>query len=234
MVWPNQITPFMEQDLTDAFYTECIRQIVLHRLEEAGLETWRLPLKDGSDEHHMPSSEPHIPILVSRNLAGASRVVLVFGEPTQDLGIWAYRSVGRDGVNFGSAVDFTKAVLGERTNRTGTALIIANTGQLLWHHATSRAVSQQTWMAADRPAGNWGPATMTYRNKISANKTWSEHIEYIFEHVLWPLLGEKSRVEVIGMAEGGQGALEYLQKRCKRNLARIARSKGTRKGTNKH
>ncbi|KAJ5693055.1 hypothetical protein N7462_002478 [Penicillium macrosclerotiorum] len=210
---PSLITPFMGRNLTEASYTECIRQIVVHRLEEAGLETLCLPLKDSPGEISIPSSDPHVPILVSKNLASASRIILVFGEPTQDLGIWAYRSVGQDGINFGSAVNFTKAVLGERTNRTGTALILANTGQLLWHHATSRAVSQQTWMAADRPAGNWGPATMTYRNKISGNKTWSEHIEYVFEHVLFPLLGEKSRVDVIGMAEGGQGALEYLQKR---------------------
>lgn len=156
-----------------------------------------------------------MPILVSKKLSKAARVIVVFGDLVQDLGIWTYRSVGADGINFGSAVNFTKSVLGDATDTTGTALIIANTGQLLWHCASSRAVTQRTWEAADRPAGPLGQATRSWRNKIPGNKDWREHIQYVFEHVLWPWLNEKSRIDVIGLSEGGQGAIEYLQKRCK-------------------
>jgi hypothetical protein len=105
-------------------------------------------------------------------------------------------------------------MLGEYTDEAGTALVIANTGQLLWHCASSRAVTQRTWEAADRPAGPWGQATRSWRNKIPGNKDLDEHIQYVFEHILWPRLDKKSRVDVIGLSEGGQGALEYLQKRC--------------------
>jgi hypothetical protein len=189
--------------------------IVLNRLQEAGLEIWRLPLGDGPEESKAPAPDPHVPILVSKNLSGAARIIVVFGEPVQDLGIWAYRSVGQDGVNFGSAVNFTKHVLSESEDKTDTALVIANTGQLLWHCASSRAVTQRTWEAADRPAGPWGQATRSWRNKIPGNKDLNEHIQYVFENVIWPRLDKKSRVDVIGLSEGGQGALEYLQKRCK-------------------
>jgi hypothetical protein len=172
-------------------------------------------LGDGPEESKAPAPDPHVPILVSKNLSGAARIVVVFGEPVQDLGIWAYRSVGQDGVNFGSAVNFTKHVLSESEDKTDTALVIANTGQLLWHCASSRAVTQRTWEAADRPAGPWGQATRSWRNKIPGNKDLNEHIQYVFENVIWPRLDKKSRVDVIGLSEGGQGALEYLQKRCK-------------------
>jgi hypothetical protein len=195
--------------------SECIRQIVLNRIQEAGLEIWRVPFGNGPQESKAPTDEPHVPILVSKNLFKAARIIVVFGEPVQDLGIWAYRCIGDDGINFGSAVDFTKGVLSEHNDKSGTALVIANTGQLLWHCASSRAVTQRTWEAADRPAGPWGQATRSWRNVVPGNKDWREHIQYVFDHVLWPWLDKKCRVDVIGVSEGGQGALEYLQKRCK-------------------
>ena len=59
------------------------------------------------------AARPNVPIMVSKNLSSASRIVAVFGEPVQDLGIWAYRSIGGDdGINAGSAVSLAKAVLG--------------------------------------------------------------------------------------------------------------------------
>jgi hypothetical protein len=90
-------------------------------------------------------------------------------------------------------------VLSESEDKTDTALVIANTGQLLWHCASSRAVTQRTWEAADRPAGPWGQATRSWRNKIPGNKDLNEHIQYVFENVIWPRLDKKSRVDVIGL-----------------------------------
>lgn len=193
----------------------CIREIVLNRLQEAGLEIWRLPFRNGPQKLKAPTNDPHVPILVSKNLFEATRVLVVFGEPVQDLGIWAYRSISQGGINFGSAVSFTEGVFGRSSDTKDAGLVIANTGQLLWHCASSRAVTQRTWEAADRPAGPWGQATRSWRNKVPGNKDWQEHIQYVFEHVLWPWLHDKSRIDVIGLSEGGQGALEYLQKRCK-------------------
>ncbi|KAF7718633.1 Uncharacterized protein PECH_008847 [Penicillium ucsense] len=193
---------------------ECIRRTVLQRLEATGLGTRRLPFHNDSLPTETPCNEAHVPILVSTNLSGASRLLVVFGEPVQDLGIWAYRSVGEDGINVGSAVDFAKGVLGDSatTSTTSTALVLANPGQLIWHCASSRAVTQRTWEAADRPYGPWGPATTSWRNEIPGNKNWRHHIRYVLDHVVWPWLDEGKRVDIIGLSEGGQGALEYLQK----------------------
>ncbi|KAJ5628834.1 hypothetical protein N7490_011062 [Penicillium lividum] len=182
---------------------DCIRAIILDRLKDAGLTSLRLPL-DGTPE------DSHVPILTTENLAEKSRIIVVFGEPIQDLGVWAYRSI-HDSINLGSAVDFTNALLGDGKNKN-VGLLIANAGQLVWHCASERAVSQQSWLASPRPYGNWGQATMSWRNKIPGNDDWQQHIEYIFEKVLWPAVGKQTRIDIIGMSEGGLGAIRYLQK----------------------
>lgn len=123
----------------NTFYmtTDCIRELISTRLQDAGLEYLRLPLHEKADGRIIQSSleEAHVPIMVSGNLRTADRITVMFGEPVQDLGIWAYRTVGRDKVNKGSAVDFARAVLGEGDNQTGKALVLANTGQLYWNCA---------------------------------------------------------------------------------------------------
>ncbi|KAJ6131597.1 hypothetical protein N7523_001303 [Penicillium sp. IBT 18751x] len=202
---------------------EAIRNIVLPRLAEAGLKTLRLPFCESNPLREKFPTEPHVPVLVSPNLFNAPRVILVFGEPVHDLGIWSYRAILEHGVNIGSAVDFTKAVLGEsqdaETNdssgeRTDTALILANTGQLLWHCGTTRVITTQTWLANPRPSGISEQAGMSRRNVIPCNRDWQQHINCVFQ-ALWGYLGPSSRVDVIGMSEGGLGAINYLRDHCK-------------------
>lgn len=70
------------------------------------METVRLPLGT-------KANEPHIPILVSKNLDKASRVFILFGETYQALAIFAMRICGgHGGINAGSAVDLVKYIQG--------------------------------------------------------------------------------------------------------------------------
>lgn len=181
----------------------------------------RLPLTSGPNE-------PHVSILVSANLSAASRIIVVFGEPTQDLGIWAYRSVGMDGINAGSAVSLAEHVLktqqpsnnsnGKRYHQfSDTALILANTGQLIWHCAGRRAITQASWLALPRRSAVDPPKSMTGRNKVPGNENWQDHVECVFEEVLAAkgrLVREDARIDVIGVSEGGLGAVRYLASDC--------------------
>ncbi|KAJ5808490.1 hypothetical protein N7474_009759 [Penicillium riverlandense] len=181
---------------------ECIRRIVLDRLHKLGLETWRLPLSASPQE-------AHVPILVSNNLPTASRIVVIFGEPSQDLGIWAYRTVGVDSIHAGSAVGLARAALNK-----DTALVLANTGQLIWHCSSGRAVTQPTWLSLPRSSACAGQPTMSYRNKIPGNTDWPEHVSYVFDNVLAPRVwcnGTAPRIDVIGVSEGGLAAFQYLK-----------------------
>ncbi|WEW60537.1 hypothetical protein PRK78_006024 [Emydomyces testavorans] len=191
----------------------CIRDIVLSRLHSLGLETLRLPI--GAS----PKSQ-HVPILVTPSLETQSRIIVVFGEPTQDLGIWAYRTIGSEGINVGSAVDFAKAVFGdsERSKETTKneeskskrALILTNPGQLVWYCNGERAVSLPTWHAIPRPSAVDPPMKMSYYNKIPGNETWQDHITYVFEEVLAKKAPPTAKIDIIGLAEGGLGAIRYL------------------------
>ncbi|KAK2767383.1 hypothetical protein FQN54_003539 [Arachnomyces sp. PD_36] len=183
----------------------CIRDIVLSRLHSLGLETLRLPI--GAS----PKSQ-HVPILVSPGLETKSRIIVVFGEPAQDLGIWAYRTIGHEGINMGSAVDFASAVLKGRNgiDAESTGLIITNPGQLVWYCGGGYPMSLPTWNALPRESAVDAPLRMTYRNSIPGNENWREHINYVFEEVLGKMTSKDSRIDIIGLAEGGLGAIQYL------------------------
>jgi hypothetical protein len=187
---------------------ECIRRIVISRLEEVGLSTLRLPL--GSQPN-----DKHVPILVSSNLRTATRITLILGSPDQDLGIWTYRSMAEQGINRGSMVEITKEIL---TNKPDTAMIIANMGQLVYHCGSGQAMSQLTWFALPVETAAHPPARQTWRNLIPRNGNWREHVTCIFEDVLAPesgMVNPEAKIDIIGVEEGGLGAVEYLVENCK-------------------
>lgn len=199
-----------------------------------GLKTLRLPIGAAANSQH-------VPILTSPAFQSQSRLIVVFGEPTQDLGIWTYRVISKEGINIGSAVDFVTAVLDDsnscrdaghqtpntNTNaskdqnhvsssspRAGTGFILTNPGQLVWHCAKERAISLPTWHALPRRNAVEPPMRMTFRNKIPGNETWQDHITYVFEEVLGKLAAPDVKIDVIGLAEGGLGAVRYLAEHC--------------------
>lgn len=193
------------------------------------MTTLRLPLTSSP-------KEPHVPILVSSNLSTAKRIIVVLGEPIQDLGIWAYRSVGMEGINAGSAVSLAQEILHPQKKQddhqqqeapasngkpqhvtSDTALILANTGQLIWHCGGRRAITHASWMALPRRSAVDQPYTMTSRNTIPENTNWQEHVECVFEDVLAArgrLVREDAKIDVIGVTEGGLGAVRYLASNC--------------------
>ncbi|KAJ5095618.1 Arb2 domain-containing protein [Penicillium alfredii] len=186
-------------------FNECIRKIVFERITAAGLGVLRLPL--GAMQN-----DAHVPILVSDNLHKASRFVVYFGEPNQDLGIWSNRAIGSDGIQVGCMVEFAQAVLGEDRHPTGTALILANSGQLVWYCAGGKAMTQESWLALNLSSAVDSLPSQTNRNKILGNLNAFQHVQYIFEWILSPRLRQGTTVDVIAMSEGGLSAMHYLKK----------------------
>lgn len=183
----------------------------------------RLPLSAGLNE-------AHVPILVSSNIGTVSKIIVVFGDPIQDMGIWAYRTVGSEGINAGSAVSLAKAVFRhEPGSEEGShkakakaqgpvALLLANTGQLIWHCGSGRAVTNSTWLAMPRASSVEPPPVMTRRNKIPGSANWQEHVESVFQQILTArgrLVKQDAKIGIIGLAGGGSAAIRYLAKDCK-------------------
>ncbi|QKX56531.1 uncharacterized protein TRUGW13939_03636 [Talaromyces rugulosus] len=190
---------------------ECIRRIVLERLSALSLSTVRLP--PGVQE-----GDKHVPILCSSNLRQAKRVVVVFGSSTQDLGIWAYRSIGKLSINGGSMVDFAKTVLKKdgdelSENDEDTALVIANAGQLYYHWGSGTAVSYRTWFALPQQSAVHPPLKWSLRNRIPQNANCEEHVKCVFEGILaarGQLVHEEAKIDVIAVSDGAQHATRYL------------------------
>lgn len=185
----------------------CIRNIVISRLHDQGLETLRLPLG-------AKANEQHVPILVSPTFKTDERIIVVFGEPVQDLGIWAYRVIGHETINSGSAVDFSAAVLGGKSESPAPGLILTNPGQLVWHCAGENAISLPSWLALPRKHAVDPPMKMTVRNKVPGHETWQDHITYVFDEVLGKLAPD-AKIDIIGLAEGSLAAVRYLAEHCK-------------------
>jgi hypothetical protein len=118
-------------------------------------------------------------------------------------------------------VAFARAILGQKPGAgfkdADTALLLANTGQLIWHCGSSRAITTQTRLALPRSSAVDTPLTMTRRNKIPSNQDWQEHVACVFDEILSArgrLVKEDAKIDIIGLSEGGLGAIRYLEAEC--------------------
>jgi hypothetical protein len=187
-----------------------IRELVAQRLEYLGLEKIRLPL--GTEE-----SEPHVPIFVSSNLNDKKRVVILFYEHTQDLGIFAHRIIGgKGGIDQGSAVNFVKYIQAQVTspgNVESPGIILANLGQLRWWRQRKKAVTQTTWFALPQKSSVEAPYRLDpIKNTVPGNRTTEEHVNYVFDHVVEKLVDPKAKLDIIGVSDGAIQVSVFLEK----------------------
>lgn len=173
------------------------------RFEASGLNITRLPLNAGP-------SDPHVPILTSSNLATANRLIVYFGESMQDLGIFAHRIIGQDSIASGSALDFVHTIQ-SREDSANTAVIIANLGQLVWYRRGQRAMTIASWNALPRKTGVGNAMRIdAVKNRVPGNGSTKEHVKSVFEDVLGKLAKQDAVIDVIGLGEGAEEAVGYL------------------------
>ncbi|KAI9799343.1 MAG: hypothetical protein M1825_004836 [Sarcosagium campestre] len=196
-------------------FNSALRKIALERLEKLGLPVLRVPLGARPDQ-------PHIPILATPDLHRKQRIVIVFGESCQDLGIWAYRSMGREQqqqggggtVDAGSAVDFVRKVQSAafRPDETeAPGLVFANLGQLLWWRHGRQAVSFNTWDAIPRESAVSSACLIdNVRNRVPGNNNPHRHIEYVFNEVIAKLANPHAKLEILGVADGSLDVTYFL------------------------
>ncbi|KAI9848565.1 MAG: hypothetical protein M1837_007234 [Sclerophora amabilis] len=199
----------------------CIRNIVIDRLTALHVPIVRLPIG-------ATTSQRHVPVFVSEALSTKKRVIVVFNESVQDLGIWAYRDIGNDGrggIDRGSAVDFVKKVQSQpsdSTNNDAPGIIIANLGQLLWWRKGKQPVSFTTWDALPRKSAVHGPYRIDdVKNRVPENEDWEKHTAYVFEQVVGKLAAKDAKIDLIGLSDGGGEVVKYLNTHWSRWSSRI-------------
>lgn len=189
----------------------------------------RLPVGAGSED-------AHVPIFATTDLPRRSRVVIVIGESTQDLGVLAYRVVGgRGGIDAGSIVGFAKSLqakhhesvelLKHRQHRQKLSgnknaavnadtpppgLVLANTGQLWWWPDGRRALNQWSRDAVPMPtAVQWGHKTLE-ENCVPGNRTVAEHVGYLFGQFLPKVLSPDARIDIVAVGDGCDAVQAFL------------------------
>ncbi|KAM0323139.1 hypothetical protein ACHAQA_008989 [Verticillium albo-atrum] len=188
-------------------FNDAIQDVVRGRLEAEGLETILLPL--GTQ-----AAQPHVPIFASADLKSKSRVVVIFGEPNQDLGNLALRVAnGPGGINKGTMVSVVRD-LRKQTSGPGDdsspGILLANTGAVFWWPEGQRALTLSRM--ADMPLASLAHhgRRILPANQIPKAETEEEHIRYIFEEVLPALAKGDARIDIIGIGLSADMVEVYL------------------------
>jgi hypothetical protein len=205
----------------------CIRTVVLDRLDNLNLDRIRLPL--GASQN-----DPHTQILVSKDIKQKKRVIVLFGERHQDLGIFSYRVLGNENLNQGSAIDLVTAIEHvSGVDGMSRGIVIANPGQLLWYRGGGRAVTYSEWMSLSRPSAVHDALEMdSSKNFIPSNRDYQEHVQYIFENVMRELVREHVKFELIGLESTGHAMIEYLASHCKSKTKKEKATANSSQGMN--
>ncbi|KAI1104532.1 Arb2 domain-containing protein [Jackrogersella minutella] len=189
---------------------QALQHVIWERLKKLGLKKELLPT--GTTD----TTKPHVPIYVSRDLISKSRVVVIFGESSQDLGILAHRVVGGPGgVNKGSMVSIVSGLQQQScslTDMSSPGIILANMGELLWWPEGNRTLSRTAFDAMPMRSAVENGNLISGENEIPGNKDPKEHIHYIFNTVIPHLVTENARIDIIGVGDGADLVEQYLDK----------------------
>lgn len=150
-----------------------------------------------------PEGVPHVPIYMSKNLATASRIVVIFGEAVQDLGVIAHRVIGGPGgVNKGSMCSVVGAIREHMKEEDDTAIVIANPGQLWWWPEGKRGLTPAMRHSIPmKSAVHWGREYDAALNAIPGNETTGQHVKSIFEEVLGKVTKKDAKLDIIAITD---------------------------------
>ncbi|KAI8623139.1 Arb2 domain-containing protein [Xylariaceae sp. FL1651] len=187
---------------------QAIQGVVHSRLSDLGLEKHRLPLGTAA-------TSPHVPIFASADIATKSRVVLIFGETHQDLGVLAQRVAGGPGgIAKGSLVSVVRALQAQQSSATDAAapgVILANTGELLWWPEGQRTLSASAFAAAPmRSAAHRGNRVDAQVHLVPGHEDPRAHVAYIFEEVVPKLVSAGAGLDILGVGDGADVVESYL------------------------
>ncbi|KAI8249161.1 hypothetical protein K4K53_000294 [Colletotrichum sp. SAR 10_77] len=188
--------------------TEAIRDVVHERLENLGMSKTLLPLGT-------PATSPHVPIFTSANLSTASRVVVIFGEPCQDLGNVALRVANRSGgIDKGSMVSIVRELLKQRSSATDASppgIILANAGELWWWPEGQKPLSPVSACAVPMASMvHHGRAHNPKVHAIPKNEHPLAHIEYVLNEAVPAITAATASLDIIGVGLSADHIMKAL------------------------
>lgn len=181
----------------------------------------------------MPILAPSPEILKTRK-----RIVVLVNDSTQDLGILAYRQLQRDlGVNGATTVNFVKELVkrsatGDSAKEYETilndgcslkspddtpALVVLNTGQLLYSHKHNKAMTMRSWASMPRKSVSHDMIRIhEEENRVQGHRNPKEHVRSVFDSVLCnsERVAPDAEIYVIAIEGGTEYILQLLGEDC--------------------
>lgn len=192
-------------------FNEAVERLIHERLEAEHLKKHLLPF--GSKPN-----EPHVPIFASEDVASKSRVVIIFGQSEQELGVLAHRIIGGPGgINKGSMVSIVKAMKEQKCSKTdvaGPGVILANMGELWWWPEGERALNDRSRLTVPMKSQvHRGRYYDPQANAAPGNATPEQHVAYMFEEVIPKLVDGKARIDVVLLGDATDFVEGYLDEK---------------------
>jgi hypothetical protein len=150
--------------------------------------------------------------------------------------VFAYRIIGgEEGLNAGSAVDFTKSIQSGRgltTDDEVPGIVLANSGQLIWCRSQGRAMGWTEWENLPRKSAVHERFRLDEepgRNLVEGNRDEFEHVQYVLEHVLRNAGGGTAKIDIIAAEWAGAAMVRYLRRTCEhKNIGFFSSSDSSR------
>ncbi|KAK6952081.1 hypothetical protein Daesc_006610 [Daldinia eschscholtzii] len=189
-------------------FNQALQYVIWERLEKLGLKKTLLPLGT-SDEN-----KPHVPIFVSSDIATKSRVVVIFGETSQDLGVLAHRVIGGPGgVAKGSMISIVSALQKQCSSPSDSAppgIILANMGELIWYPEGKRTLSRSAFAGVPMQSAVHYTNVIENGNMVKKNSTPRMHVGHIFQEVIPHLTKDDAKIDVVVLGDSADYVEEFL------------------------
>lgn len=187
-----------------------MERIINERLESEGLNKMAVPLGT-------PAAEPHTSIFISPELEFKSRVVVIFGEPCQQVGLIAGRVAnGPGGITKGSMIPIVRAIqqqVSTATDSSAPGIVLANMGQLYWWPEGKRPITIVDSAAIPLPSSvHVGRKYVPSLNNIPGNEDPFKHVDFLFNNVFPSLIGQKAKLDVVAIGESCEIVERFLDK----------------------
>lgn len=186
---------------------------------------------------------PHVPILAPTPeiLKTRKRIIVIVNDDLQDVGILAYRQLQRDlGLNGASAVDLVKKIIKRSATSDEAekykdifeddfkledheeipALVVLNTGQLLYSHKHNKVLTMHSWSAMPRKSMTHDMIKIHDENRVQGHNDPAEHVKTCFDDVLHnpSRCAPDAEIYLIAIENGSDTMLSILEEDCKRDV----------------
>ncbi|KAG5744201.1 hypothetical protein H9Q69_006146 [Fusarium xylarioides] len=185
-------------------FNMALEDIVHDRLEKEGLKKY----------HLLPENKQQSPIFLAPNIGKTTRVVVVLGEPTKDLGWIAGRVAnGPGGLAKGTMISVVQALAKQAAspnNPEPPCVVLANMGQRFWWPEEQRALTIEASTDIPLPSlVHSGRRFIKELNEIPGSETPLAHMTTVLNKVLE--VNKNAKVDIIAIGQSCEVVLQFFE-----------------------